>query len=144
MPVKLTTLAPLLAVGFIFYSSLGLAAKCLKAKSVEDLKNDFPVVIIGKVIKREKIDAKIFAIDISVQKLLKGKLAPKVLRANEVHFSNTQWRMYEVDKEYLLPVDTKGQKNIYEVFLPGDGCPEFLVEKIKPTTRNYAATSVSL
>ncbi|MDG0816457.1 hypothetical protein [Bdellovibrio svalbardensis] len=99
------------------------ATKCLKAQTMEELKNDFPVVIRGKVSKRVKINESSFALKITVQKLLKGILKQKEVNAVEVHYGRGFWRTYEVGNEYTFPIDTEGKSGTYEVVVPGDGCP---------------------
>ncbi len=116
----------ILMVSLFLCCSDALATKCLKATTMEELKKDFPVIIRGTVISREKLSGNedSYIIKIKIEKFIKGKLNKIELKATEVHFGRGFPRYYEIDKEYTFPVVIKGKKGSYEVVLPADGCPE--------------------
>lgn len=103
-----------------------LAVKCLRATTIEELKKDFPVIIRGIIISREKTSSneESYELKIKIQHFIKGKLKKNELKAVEVHFGRGLPRYYEIGKEYTFPVVTKSKKDAYEVILPADGCPD--------------------
>lgn len=100
------------------------AIKCLRAKNVEELKSDFPIVVRAKIVERKKIKSDIlkFSLKIQVESVLKGTLELKVLQAHEVQYGKGLFQGYEVGKVYLFPIEKLGKSESYNVIVPSDGC----------------------
>ena len=106
---------------------------CLNAESVEELKRDFPVVIVGKILKKTEVPNSngFITMRIEVVRFLKGKAGPRLYEDDTVErFAKTR-PVYEVGKEYAFPVqkyDVKTKGKEYDIIIPSQGCKIIPVE----------------
>lgn len=126
----------------VIVSSMSASAtKCLKAQTFEDLKRDFPIIVLGKVKERIKSpkDENSFSLKVDVVKVVHGKFKDKTLKATEIHYGKGFWRTYEIGKEYTFLITPEGKKGAYEVTIPNDGCPDLpIASDAKSTSLNEA------
>jgi hypothetical protein len=110
----------------VLWAVPAFATKCLKAQTLAELKDAFPVVVRGVVTERKKTQKsdQSLTLKIRIEKYLKGDLGLKELKATQVHVGRGLPRTYEVGKEYTFVAELKDKAGAYEVALPADGCPD--------------------
>jgi len=101
-----------------------LASKCAKPTSLAELIRDFPVVIRGKVVDRQRVVGgdSVFFLRVTVEKVLKGKFGVKDIIVNEKHGVTRwgSWSSYEVGKSFIFPIIV--EKGVPQIILPPLGC----------------------
>jgi hypothetical protein len=132
----------------LFSVHFSMASKCMPSGTMSELKGRHDILIRAMTVERNPLKEQngSFELTFSVIEVVKGKFKESIVKGREYHRVGPLpvKREYMLRQVYLLPVRfLQPEKKPYVETQP-DGCPEFLAEKIKPTTRNYAATSVLL
>jgi hypothetical protein len=104
------------------------ATHCLDSESVEELKTEFPIVILGKVISKVPIrsDAGDVKIKIKVLETLKGRIQNATLEGFAREWKGLEKPKYTVGATYAFGVDLKNDVSILK--LQPQGCDLFLRE----------------
>ena len=125
-----SAIASTVFLSLIFLVSQVQATKCLKAETLEALKDDFPVVIRGKILSKSplKDHPESSEVKIHVVKYIKGDLKKNELKAIETHYKTFLGESYKVGKEYTFPINLKKSKPGYELIVPQKGCPKLPME----------------
>ena len=107
------------------------AGVCLRAENIQDLKKDFPIVIVGEVLRKEPSQSSLgnVKLEIGIVELLKGKLDINTISGYTMEvFPEAERPSYKVGGKYAFPVkerrDSKNNKQ-YVLEAPSQGCTLF-------------------
>ena len=123
------------SVSFLLLLAVKVDANvCLNAVSVEEMKRDFPVVVLGKILKKTEVPNSNGGVMLSIEvvRFIKGNGGAKAYEALTFErFPESERPTYKVDKLYVFPVErynkkTKGKE--YDIIVPSQGCKIIPVE----------------
>jgi hypothetical protein len=106
------------------------ATKCLKAKNLDELKKDFPIIVSGEIVSKKQLNKKLetFELKVKVVRYVSGNSNKQFFKGvvmEPIKILDT-FSPYEISKTYIFPIQKTKNKGEFEIIIPALGCPVYL------------------